>query len=148
MKRWLPLLGAVIGGVVAAAIAWALAGADVNKLGDWRNGAGRFLGMVTAIGLLAGYVVTTRVGSGRAGHGRARRATRSPALNGARRVPGSRLPRMSGRIGTIQSIDLFLYAMLRHTGWYLRRRFQVKATFVRTVSRAVFARLAFDATRR
>lgn len=65
MKRWAPLLGAVIGGVVAAATAWTLAGAEVNKFGDWRNGAGRFLGMVTAIGLFAGYVVTVRVVRGR-----------------------------------------------------------------------------------
>jgi len=55
----------VIGGGVAAAIAWTLAGADVSKLGDWRNGAARFLGMVTAIGLFAGYFVTVRVVRGR-----------------------------------------------------------------------------------
>src|SRR5512140_2500590 len=65
MKRWLPLLGAVIGGGVAAAIAWTLAGADVDKFGDWRNGAARFLGMLTAIGLFAGYFVTARVVRGR-----------------------------------------------------------------------------------
>jgi hypothetical protein len=65
MKRWAPLLGAVIGGVVAGAIAWAIAGAEVSKLGDWRNGPARFIGMLTAIGLFAGYAVTTRVVRGR-----------------------------------------------------------------------------------
>jgi hypothetical protein len=59
------LLGAVIGGAVAAAIGWALVGAEVSKLGDWRDGPADFFGMLTAIGLFAGYVVTARVVRGR-----------------------------------------------------------------------------------
>jgi hypothetical protein len=66
MKRWLPLIGAVIGGSVAAAIAWALMGADVDKLGDWHNGPLRFFGMLSALGLFVGYFVTVRVIRGRA----------------------------------------------------------------------------------
>lgn len=65
MKRWSPLLGAVIGGVVAGAIAWSLAGGDVNKLGDWRNGPARFIGALTALGLFAGFAITARVVRGR-----------------------------------------------------------------------------------
>jgi hypothetical protein len=65
MKRWLPLVGAAIGGSVAAAVAWAFMGADVEKLGDWRNGPLRFFGMLTALGLFVGYFVMARVTRGR-----------------------------------------------------------------------------------
>src|SRR5689334_5206401 len=68
MKRWVPLLGALLGGVVAGAIAWSLASGDVNKVGDWRNGPARFIGMLTALGLFAGYVVTARMVRGRQVH--------------------------------------------------------------------------------
>ena len=44
MKRWLPVLGALGGGLIAFAIAWVLAGDDTQKLGDWRGGAERFIG--------------------------------------------------------------------------------------------------------
>jgi hypothetical protein len=61
---WWIVLGTVAGGVVAGAIAWALAGADVNKEGDWRNGAARFLGFVTALGLVGGHLVARRLVAG------------------------------------------------------------------------------------
>lgn len=56
MKRWGPLVGALVGGAIAFAIAWHLASSDVNKEGDWRNGAARFIGFVGVIGIAVGYV--------------------------------------------------------------------------------------------
>ncbi|HUS29744.1 MAG TPA: hypothetical protein VMZ53_14670 [Kofleriaceae bacterium] len=57
MKRWGPLVGALVGGAIGFAIGWHFASNDVNKLGDWRNGAARFIGMTSAIGMIVGYVV-------------------------------------------------------------------------------------------
>jgi len=59
MKRWAPVLAALVGGAVAFAIAWHFASADVNKEGDWRNGAARFIGMVSVIGMAVGYIGTS-----------------------------------------------------------------------------------------
>ena len=56
MKRWGPLVGALVGGAIAFAIAWHVAASDVNKVGDWRNGAARFIGLVGVIGIAVGYV--------------------------------------------------------------------------------------------
>lgn len=52
-------------GSVAFAIGWELVGAEVNKIGDWRNGAARFVGALAALGLFAGYFVTARLIRGR-----------------------------------------------------------------------------------
>src|SRR5687767_7371485 len=61
-KRWWWLVvGALGGGAIAATIAWMLAGDDVNKLGDWRHGPGRFIGAVTAIGIMGGYVIARQL---------------------------------------------------------------------------------------
>jgi hypothetical protein len=60
MKRFAPLIGALVGGVAGFAIGYYLASADINKEGDWRNGAARFVGMASAIGIMLGYVVTSR----------------------------------------------------------------------------------------
>jgi hypothetical protein len=60
-RWWLVVLGAVGGGVIAAAIAWQLAGDDVNKLGDWRHGALRFIGMVTTLGIAVGYLIARQL---------------------------------------------------------------------------------------
>lgn len=58
MKRWLPYLMGLVGILAGVAIGNALAGNDVGALGDWRNGAGRFIGMCGAIGAGLGYFVT------------------------------------------------------------------------------------------
>lgn len=60
-KRWWLVIGAVGGGVIAGAIAWTLAGDDVNQLGDWRAGAARFIGMVTALGVGGGYLLARQL---------------------------------------------------------------------------------------
>jgi len=63
MKRrsaWWIVLGACAGGAIGFAIAWQLAGAEVGKLGDWRQGATRFVGAVSAFGLLFGFALASR----------------------------------------------------------------------------------------
>src|SRR6188474_3161417 len=62
MKRWWPIVGALVGGLFAFAIAWTLAGDDAQKLGDWRGGAERFIGFVSALGAGIGYIVTRQLG--------------------------------------------------------------------------------------
>jgi len=62
---WWPFVGAVIGGVAGIAIGMALAGDDVNRVGDWRNGAARFVGMTGAIGLFAGYAIAQQLARGK-----------------------------------------------------------------------------------
>ena len=64
MKRLLPVLVAIVAGAMMAAIGWHLASDDIGKAGDWRNGAGRFVGMMAAIGVMVGYVVTALVTRG------------------------------------------------------------------------------------
>jgi hypothetical protein len=58
-------VGALAGGAVAAYIAYHFAGSDVNKAGDWRNGAARFIGMAAALGIALGYFVTLRIVAGK-----------------------------------------------------------------------------------
>ncbi len=65
MKRWWPVIGALGGGVLGFAIAWALASDDIGKAGDWRGGAERFVGFAAVAGLAVGYVVVRQV-AGRA----------------------------------------------------------------------------------
>jgi hypothetical protein len=60
-KRWWLVIGAVTGGVVAGAIAWTLAADDINKIGDWRAGAERFIGMVTVAGIAGGYLIARQL---------------------------------------------------------------------------------------
>ena len=62
---WWAWLGAIVGGGIGFAIGFALAGNDINKLGDWRNGAARFVGMTGAIGLFAGFAITSRLTRGK-----------------------------------------------------------------------------------
>jgi hypothetical protein len=64
MKRWAPVLGALVGGAIGCAIAWHFASADVNKMGDWRNGAARFIGLISVIGVAVGWVVGLRLTRG------------------------------------------------------------------------------------
>src|ERR1043165_5723134 len=64
VKRWGPFLGVLVGGAIGFAIGWHFAEADINKAGDWRNGAARFIGMTSAIGMLVGYIVMMRVTRG------------------------------------------------------------------------------------
>lgn len=64
MKRALPILVGLATGAVAALIGWQLASGDIGKAGDWRNGAGRFIGMMGALGLGLGYFVTLRLTRG------------------------------------------------------------------------------------
>jgi hypothetical protein len=54
----------LVGGAIGFAIGWHFAAADINKAGDWRNGAARFIGMTSAIGMLVGYIVMMRVTRG------------------------------------------------------------------------------------
>jgi len=54
----------LVGGAIGFAIGWHFAAADINKTGDWRNGAARFIGMTSAIGMLFGYIVMMRVTRG------------------------------------------------------------------------------------
>ena len=68
-KRWWLVVGAMAGGVLAFFIAWMLAAKDVDKAGDWRNGAARFIGSVTAVGAAIGYVVARQL-AGAAPHAR------------------------------------------------------------------------------
>src|SRR3954470_11727277 len=56
-----PILGALAVGALGAVIAWYLASGDINKEGDWRNGAARFVGMGGAIGLCVGWYATLRL---------------------------------------------------------------------------------------
>jgi hypothetical protein len=60
------LLGTLAGGASAFAISWGLAAADMHQLGDWRSGAARFIGFVTALGVIAGYAISTRITRGKA----------------------------------------------------------------------------------
>src|SRR5262245_32175718 len=60
MKRFGPALGALVGGAIGFAIAYYFAGADIG----WRNGAGRFVGMASGIGIMLGYFVMMRVTRG------------------------------------------------------------------------------------
>jgi hypothetical protein len=64
MKRWLPVFGALVAGAIAAAIAWPIASPDMSKLGDWHNGAARFFGLITVLGVGAGFFVTRRIVAG------------------------------------------------------------------------------------
>jgi hypothetical protein len=58
------LLATFVGGAIAFAIAWSLAGDDINKLGDWRAGGARFVGMVTTIGVIGGFIIGMRITRG------------------------------------------------------------------------------------
>ncbi len=61
-KRWWWLVvGALAGGAIAFGIAWMLAGDDMHKIGDWRHGAERFVGAVTAFGVATGYVLARQL---------------------------------------------------------------------------------------
>jgi len=64
-KRWWLVLGAIAGGTIAGAIAWMLASDDIYKAGDWRQGAARFIGMVTTLGVAGGYLLARQL-AGRA----------------------------------------------------------------------------------
>lgn len=59
-----PVLGALALGGLGAALGWYLASDDINKVGDWRNGAARFVGMGGAIGLCVGWYATVRLTRG------------------------------------------------------------------------------------
>jgi hypothetical protein len=61
MKRWLPLVVAVVAAVACGAVAYWFASGDIGKAGDWRDGALRFIGFAAALGLFAGYIVTAVV---------------------------------------------------------------------------------------
>lgn len=64
MKRWWPILGGIAGGAIGWAIAWQLASDDIHKLGDFKYGALRFIGVVAVIGIAIGYFVVSRVTRG------------------------------------------------------------------------------------
>jgi hypothetical protein len=68
-KRWWLVIGGLAGGAMAAAIAWTFAGDDINKAYDWRNGAARFVGAVTALGIFGGYLLARQL-VGRSPHAR------------------------------------------------------------------------------
>jgi hypothetical protein len=63
-RAWLPWLVAVVGAVVLGGIGYHFAGDDIHQMGDWRGGAGRFIGMLGAIGAFGGYLVTARLTRG------------------------------------------------------------------------------------
>jgi len=63
--RWWAWLGAAIGGGIGVAVGLAVAEGDLDKLGDWRNGAARFVGLTGALGLFAGYVILNRATRGK-----------------------------------------------------------------------------------
>ena len=64
-RWWWPILGGIVGGVIAGAIAWTLAADDIFKDGDWRDGAARFIGMITTVGIAVGYLLVRQL-AGRA----------------------------------------------------------------------------------
>jgi hypothetical protein len=59
-------LGTLAGGAIGFAISWSLAADDIHQLGDWRAGAQRFIGFATALGLIAGSLLTARITRGKA----------------------------------------------------------------------------------
>jgi hypothetical protein len=65
MKRWMPVVGAVVGLALGFAIGWVLAANDIAQLGDWRAGAQRFIGMTSAIGAFLGFFVAIRLTRGK-----------------------------------------------------------------------------------
>jgi hypothetical protein len=63
-SAWWVLLGAIAGGVIGFLIGWVIASDEIGKLGDWRHGALRFLGMCGAIGLFLGAGIASRFARG------------------------------------------------------------------------------------
>lgn len=61
-----PILGALVGGAILSAIAWHYASGDINSVGNWKNGAAKFVGMAGAIGLMLGWYGTLHVTRGAA----------------------------------------------------------------------------------
>jgi len=59
-----PVLGALAGAVILSVIAWTFASGDVNKAGDWKHGAAKFVGMAGTIGLVVGWFGTARLTRG------------------------------------------------------------------------------------
>jgi hypothetical protein len=57
-KFWLPIIVAIACGAVAGGIAYAFAGNDIGKLGDWNHGASHFVGYAATAGVFLGYLVT------------------------------------------------------------------------------------------
>jgi hypothetical protein len=64
MRRIWPIIGALVGGSIAFVIAWKIASNDMDKAGDYRDGAARFFGMVSAVGVVAGYFIGARLARG------------------------------------------------------------------------------------
>ncbi|HEY4055090.1 MAG TPA: hypothetical protein VGM39_00735, partial [Kofleriaceae bacterium] len=65
MRRLAPFIGALIAGGVGVAVAYAFAGNDIGHLGDFRNGALRFIGGAGALGAIVGWYAGARVALGR-----------------------------------------------------------------------------------
>lgn len=99
-------LGALSGGALGFAISWKLASSDVDKRGDWRGGAERFIGFATALGLVAGGGIAIRITRGK-------RVTRDGFTLSYRRIE----PTATGyrEISTLMVEDLL--AGLRRAGY-------------------------------
>jgi hypothetical protein len=65
MKRWWPIIAGVAGCAAGFAVGWILASQDVNKAGDFRFGASRFIGMTSAIGAFIGFFTAVRLTRGK-----------------------------------------------------------------------------------
>jgi len=66
MQRfWMSVAGGVVGGTVAGFIGWKLAGDDIQHIGDWRIGGGRFIGFLVMLGIAIGFMLVRRVVSGK-----------------------------------------------------------------------------------
>ncbi|HEY4177418.1 MAG TPA: hypothetical protein VGM90_11315 [Kofleriaceae bacterium] len=64
MRRLAPVLCALIFGAAGAGIAYYFAAADIGTLGDWRQGALRFIGGAGALGALVGWYAGARLALG------------------------------------------------------------------------------------
>ena len=59
-----PVLGALVGAAILSAVAYGFASGDLNKAGDFKRGAAKFIGMAGTIGLVVGWFVTVRLARG------------------------------------------------------------------------------------
>jgi len=65
MKRWAPVIAGLAGCAAGFAVGWILASQDVNKLGDFQEGAARFIGFTSAIGAFIGFFIAVRLTRGK-----------------------------------------------------------------------------------
>ncbi len=64
-RFWISVAGGVLGGTVAGFIGWQLAGDDIQHVGDWRIGGGRFVAFLVMLGIAIGFLLARRLVSGK-----------------------------------------------------------------------------------